>query len=181
MTQKSYHGHAPVRENLFKSRAVNLYQPHVSTQCYFFQVTRKALQGTNEVFHLSIHPQHHKHQPLMYSDSLEKSSAMQDQICAKHHVLCQEGPKGNPDRRGRPSLRGRPGRPGPHGPPGKHGRVAPQGPIGLRGDPGVPGEIGPPGPRGPKGVKGEMGKTVSAPFFINLSLESQSMKDKQHF
>ena len=111
----------------------------------------------------------------------EELSQLQDQICAKDHVLCQEGPKGNPGRRGRPGLRGKPGRPGPHVPPGKHGRVAPQGPIGLRGDPGVPGEIGPPGPRGPKGVKGEMGKTVSAPFFINLSLESKSMKDKQHF
>ena len=97
----------------------------------------------------------------------EELSQLQDQICAKDHVLCRVGPKGNPGRRGRPGLRGRPGRPGrpgPHGPPGKHGPVGPLGPIGLRGDPGVPGEIGPPGPRGPQGVKGERGKTVSAPF-----------------
>ena len=94
----------------------------------------------------------------------EELSQLQDQICAKDHVLCQEGAKGNPGRRGRPGLRGRPGRPGPHGPPGKLGPVGPQGPIGLRGDPGVPGKIGTPGLRGPQGVKGERGKTVSAPF-----------------
>ena len=94
----------------------------------------------------------------------EELSQLQDQICAKDHVLCRVGPKGNPGRRGRQGLRGRPGRPGPHGPPGKHGPVGPQGPVGLRGDPGVPGEIGPPGPRGPQGAKGESGKTVSAPF-----------------
>ena len=94
----------------------------------------------------------------------EELSQLQDQICAKDHVLCRTGPKGNPGRRGRPGLRGRPGRPGPHGPPGKHGPVGPQGPIGLRGDPGVPGKIGSPGLRGPQGVKGERGKTVSAPF-----------------
>ena len=94
----------------------------------------------------------------------EELSQLQDQICAKDHVLCRTGPKGKPGRRGRPGLRGRPGRPGPHGPPGKHGPVGPQGPIGLRGDPGVPGKIGSPGLRGPQGVKGERGKTVSAPF-----------------
>ena len=91
----------------------------------------------------------------------EELSKLQDQICAKDHVLCRAGPKGNPGRRGRPGLRGRPG---PQGPPGKHGPVGAQGPIGLRGDPGLPGDIGPPGPRGPQGVKGERGKTVSAPF-----------------
>ena len=94
----------------------------------------------------------------------EEFSQLQDKICAKDHVICRVGPKGNPGRHGRPGLRGRPGKPGPHGPPGKHGPVGPQGPIGLRGDPGVPGEIGPPGPRGPQGVKGERGKTVAAPF-----------------
>ena len=94
----------------------------------------------------------------------EEFSQLQDQICANNHVLCQEGAKGNPDRRGRPGLRGKPGRPGPHRSPGKHGPVGPQGPIGLRGDPGVPGKIGSPGLRGPQGVKGERGKTVSAPF-----------------
>jgi len=94
----------------------------------------------------------------------EELSQLQGQICAKDHVLCRTGPKGNPGRRGRPGLRGRPGRPGPHGPPGKHGPVGPQGQIGLRGDPGLPGDIGPPGPRGPQGAKGERGKTVSAPF-----------------
>ena len=94
----------------------------------------------------------------------EELSHLREQICAKNHVLCQKGPKGNPGRRGRPGLRGKAGKPGPHGPPGKHGPVGPQGPIGLRGDPGVPGKIGPPGPRGPQGVKGERGKTVSAPF-----------------
>ena len=94
----------------------------------------------------------------------EELSQLQDQICAKDHVLCSAGPKGNPGRRGRPGLRGRPGRPGPHGPPGKHGPVGPQGPIGLRGDPGVPGEIGPPGPKGSQGIKGERGKSLSAPF-----------------
>ena len=96
----------------------------------------------------------------------EELRQLQYQICAKDHVLCSAGPKGNPGRRGRPGLRGRPGRPGPHGPPGKHGPIGPQGPIGLRGDPGVPGEIGPPGPRGPQGVKGERGETVSAPFLL---------------
>ena len=94
----------------------------------------------------------------------EELSQLQDQICAKDHVLCRTGSKGNPGRRGRPGLRGRPGRPGPQGQPGKHGPMGPQGPIGLRGDPGLPGDIGPPGPRGPQGVKGEKGKTVSAPF-----------------
>ena len=94
----------------------------------------------------------------------EELSHLRNQICAKDHVLCQKGPKGNQGRRGRPGLRGKAGKPGPHGPPGKHGPVGPQGPIGLRGDPGVPGKIGPPGPRGPQGVKGERGKTVSAPF-----------------
>ena len=91
-------------------------------------------------------------------------SQLQDQICAKDHVLCRVGPKGNPGLRGRPGLPGRPGTPGLQGPPGKRGPVGPQGPIGLRGDPGVPGKIGPPGPRGPQGVKGERGKSVSAPF-----------------
>lgn len=94
----------------------------------------------------------------------QELSQLQDQICAKDHVLCRKGPKGNSGRRGRAGLRGRTGRPGPQGPPGKHGPVGPQGPIGLRGDPGFPGDIGPPGPRGPQGVKGERGKTVSAPF-----------------
>ena len=94
----------------------------------------------------------------------EELSQLQDQICAKDHVLCRPGPKGNPGHRGRPGLRGRPGRPGPEGPPGKHGPVGPQGPIGLKGDPGVPGDIGPPGPRGPQGVKGERGMSISAPF-----------------
>ena len=94
----------------------------------------------------------------------EELSQLQNQICAKDHVLCSAGPKGNPGRRGSAGLRGRPGRPGPQGPPGKHGPVGPQGPIGLRGDPGVPGKIGSPGPRGPQGVKGERGKTASAPF-----------------
>ena len=91
-------------------------------------------------------------------------SQLQDQICANNHVLCQEGAKGNPDRRGRPGLRGKPGRPGPHRSPGKHGPVGPQGLIGLKGDPGLPGKLGPPGLRGPQGVKGERGKTVSAPI-----------------
>ena len=94
----------------------------------------------------------------------EELSQLQDQICAKDHVLCRVGPKGNPGRRGKAGLRGRPGRPGPQGLPGKYGPVGPQGPIGLRGDPGLPGDIGPPGPRDPQGVKGERGKTVSAPF-----------------
>ena len=88
----------------------------------------------------------------------EELSQLQDQICAKDHMLCRTGSKGNPGRRGRP------GRPGPQGPPGKHGPVGPEGPIGLIGDPGLPGDIGPPGPRGPQGAKGERGKTVSAPF-----------------
>ena len=91
-------------------------------------------------------------------------SQLQDQICAKDHVLCRVGPKGNPGLRGRPGLPGRPGTPGLQGPPGKRGPVGPQGPIGLRGDPGVAGKIGSPGPRGPQGVKGERGKSVSAPF-----------------
>ena len=94
----------------------------------------------------------------------EELRKLQDQICAKDHVLCRTGPKGNPGRRGRPGLRGRRGRLGPHGPLGEHGPVGPQGPIGLTGDPGLPGDIGPPGPRGPQGAKGERGKTVSAPF-----------------
>ena len=94
----------------------------------------------------------------------EELDQLQDQICAKDHLLCPAGPKWNSGRRGRPGLRGRPGRPGPHGPPGKHGPVGPQGPIGLREDPGVPGKIGPPGPGGPQGVKGERGKTVTASF-----------------
>ena len=94
----------------------------------------------------------------------EELSQLQNHICAKDHVICRKGPKGNPGRRGRVGLRGRPGRPGPQGPPGKHGPVGPQGPIGLRGDLGLPGDIGPPGPKGPQGVKGERGKTISAPF-----------------
>ena len=94
----------------------------------------------------------------------EGLTQLQDQICAKDHVLCRTGPKGSPGRRGRPGLRGRPGRNGPQGPPGKHGPVGPQGPTGLRGETGLPGDVGPPGPRGPQGAKGERGKTVSAPF-----------------
>ena len=90
-------------------------------------------------------------------------SQLRDQICAKDHVLCRVGPKGNPGPRSTPGLPGAPGR------PGKHGPMGPQGPIGLRGDPGVPGRIGPPGPRGPQGVKGERGKSVSAPFFSGAS------------
>ncbi len=88
----------------------------------------------------------------------EEFRQLQAQICAKEHVLCRAGPKGNPGRRGRP------GRSGPQGPPGKHGPMGPQGPVGLKGDPGVPGDIGPPGPRGPQRVKGERGMSVSAPF-----------------
>ena len=126
-------------------------------------MTRKAFQGTNKVFHLSIRPQHHKQQPLKRLIR-EKLSHLQNQICAKDHVLCQIGSKGNPGRRGRAGLRGRPGRPRPQGPPGKHGPMGPQGSIGLRGVPGLPGDIGPPGPRSPHGVKGERGKTVSVPF-----------------
>ena len=94
----------------------------------------------------------------------EELSQLQEQICAKDHVLCRAGPKGNPGHRGRRGMPGRPGRPGPQGLPGNDGPVGPQGPIGLRGDPGVPGETGPPGPRGPQGVKGERGKSPSAPF-----------------
>ena len=94
----------------------------------------------------------------------EELRQLQNQICAKDHVLCRAEPKGNPGRRGRAGLRGRPGRPGPQGPPGKHGPVGPQGPMGLKGDPGVPGYIGPPGPRGPQGVKGERGMSITAPF-----------------
>ncbi|KAJ7378170.1 hypothetical protein OS493_024113, partial [Desmophyllum pertusum] len=48
----------------------------------------------------------------------EELRQLQQQICAKDHVLCRAGPKGNPGRRG---GRGRPGRPGPQGSPGKHG------------------------------------------------------------
>ncbi|XP_078378982.1 uncharacterized protein LOC144662115 [Oculina patagonica] len=88
----------------------------------------------------------------------EELRQLQDQICAKDHVLCQAGPKGNPGRRGRP------GRPGPEGPPGHRGHVGPQGPMGFKGDPGVPGDIGPPGPRGPQGVKGESCISNSPPF-----------------
>ena len=43
----------------------------------------------------------------------EELSQLQNQICAKDHVLCRAGSKGNPGRRGRAGLRGRPGRPGP--------------------------------------------------------------------
>ena len=149
---------------LGKTKTINLYHPIVQTLCYFFQMTRKAFQGTNKVFHLSIRPQHHKQQPLKRLIR-EKLSHLQNQICAKDHVLCQIGSKGNPGRRGRAGLRRRPGRPRPQGPPGKYGPMEPQGSIGLWGDPGLPGDIGPPGPRGPQGVKGERGKTVSAPFF----------------
>ena len=108
----------------------------------------------------------------------EELSQLQDQICAKDHVLCSVGPKGNPGRRDRPGLLGRPGRPRPNGPPGKHGPVGPQGPIGSRGDPGVLGNIGPPGPRGPQGVKGERGKTVSAPF-LQEPLAGMTVNDGQ--
>ncbi|KAL9965962.1 hypothetical protein ACROYT_G029836 [Oculina patagonica] len=83
---------------------------------------------------------------------------LQNQICAKDHVLCRAGPKGNQGRRGRP------GRPGTQGPPGKHGPMGTRGPMGMKGDPGVPGDIGPPGPRGPQGVKGERGMSITAPF-----------------
>ncbi|KAJ7318667.1 axon midline choice point recognition [Desmophyllum pertusum] len=90
----------------------------------------------------------------------EELRQLQQQICAKDHVLCRAGPKGNPGRRG---GRGRPGRPGPQGSPGKHGPVGPRGLMGLMGDPGVPGVPGPPGPRGPQGMKGERGISISAP------------------
>ena len=82
---------------------------------------------------------------------------LQNQICAKDHVLCRTGPTGKPGRRGRP---GRPGKHGPQGPPGS---------TGMKGDPGVPGDMGPPGPRGPqglKGEKGEQGKSLLAPRLI---------------
>ena len=87
----------------------------------------------------------------------EELRLLQNQICAKDHVLCRAGPKGKPGHRGRP------GRPGKHGPQGASG------PMGIKGDPGVPGHMGPPGPRGPPGVKGEkgeQGKSISAPHFI---------------
>ena len=86
---------------------------------------------------------------------------LQNQICAKDHVLCRAGPTGKPGRRGRP---GRPGKHGPQGPPG---------PVGPKGDPGVPGDMGPPGPRGPQGVKGEKGepgKSVSAPRLVEAPI-----------
>ena len=76
--------------------------------------------------------------------------------------MCRAGPRGKPGRRGR---RGSPGKHGPQGIPGS---------LGIKGDPGVQGDVGPPGPRGPlgeKGQKGEQGKSISAPFFIEVPAE----------
>ena len=99
----------------------------------------------------------------------EELSQLQDQICAKDHMLCRVGPKGNPGLRGRI---------GPPGFPGTNGPMGPQGPIGLRGDPGMPGRIGPPGPRGPQGFKGERGKSVSAPF-LQEPLARMTVNERQ--
>ena len=82
---------------------------------------------------------------------------MQNQICAKDHVLCRAGPRGKPGRRGRP------------GSPGKHGPQGIPGTMGIKGDLGVQGNVGLPGPRGSqgeKGQKGDKGRSISAPFFI---------------
>ena len=98
----------------------------------------------------------------------EELSQLQNQICAKDHVLCRVGPKWNPGHRGRPGLRGRPGRPGPHGPPGKHGPVGPQGPVGLRGDPGVPGEIGPRALEAPRKLRARKASLSQLLFFRSL-------------
>ena len=90
----------------------------------------------------------------------EELRLLQNQICAKDHVLCRAGPRGNPGRRGKM------GRPGKHGPQGAPGR------MGIKGDPGVPGIMGPPGPTGPQGVKGEkgeQGKSISAPRLMESS------------
>ena len=87
---------------------------------------------------------------------------LQNQICAKDHVLCRAGPQGKPGRRGRP------------GRPGKHGPLGAPGPMGMKGDPGIPGDTGPPGPRGrqgEKGEKGEQGKSISSPRLIETSIE----------
>ena len=92
---------------------------------------------------------------------------LQNQICAKDHVLCRAGPRGKPGRRGRP------------GSPGKHGPQGIPGPMGIKGDLGVQGNVGPPGARGPrgeKGQKGEQGKSISAPFFIEAPAEKTVKK-----
>ena len=88
---------------------------------------------------------------------------LQNQICAKDHVLCRTGPQGKPGRRGRP------------GRPGKHGPLGAPGPKGMKGDPGIPGDTGPPGPKGTqgeKGDKGEQGKSISSPRLIETSVET---------
>ena len=87
---------------------------------------------------------------------------LQNQICAKDHVLCRAGPRGKPGRRG--GL----------GNPGKHGPQGIPGPMGTKGDPGVQGNVGPPGPRGPqgeKGQKGEEGRSLSPPVLIKIPLK----------
>ena len=49
---------------------------------------------------------------LLIRDELRR---LQNQICAKDHVLCRAGPRGKQGRRGRP---GNPGKYGPQGIPG---------------------------------------------------------------
>ena len=99
---------------------------------------------------------------LLIRDELRR---LQNQICAKDHVLCRAGPRGKPGRRGR------------LGNPGKHGKHGPQGipgPMGPKGDPGVQGKVGLPGPRGPqgeKGQKGEEGRSLSPPVLIEIPLK----------
>ena len=106
------------------------------------------------------------HIQLLIRDELR---LLQNQICAKDHVLCRAGPRGKPGRRGR------------QGSPGKHGPQGIPGPIGIKGDPGVQGNVGPPGPRGlrgEKGQKGEQGRSISAPFFIEPPAE-KTVKEGQ--
>ena len=95
----------------------------------------------------------------------EELSQLQVQICAKEHVLCRVGPKGNPGLRGTPGLPGAPGR------PGKHGPMRPQAPIGLRGDPGVPGRIGSQALEAPRDLRGRGASLSQLLFFSSLSLE----------
>ena len=128
-----------------------------------FRRKRSASSATSRQVSPTVTPSYVQ---LLIRDELR---LLQNQICAKDHVLCRAGPRGKPGRRGR------------RGSPGKHGPQGIPGPSGIKGDSGVQGDVGPPGPRGPrgeKGQKGEQGKSISAPFFIEAPAE-KTVKEGQ--
>ena len=129
-----------------------------------FRVKRSASSSTSRQVSPTVTPSYVQ---LLIRDELR---LLQNQICAKDHVLCRAGPRGKPGRRGRP------------GSPGKHGPQGIPGPMGIKGDLGVQGNVGPLGPRGPqgeKGQKGEQGRSISAPFFIEAPPVEKKINEGQ--